>query len=204
MIYQVVEIVGNRYSPTKGTPARDPINMLRSLLIMELSHERSIDSWVNKMRSTSIFAILSGFFPNDIPGVGTFYDFIKRLWLASSAHLSSKLRKPRRKPKKGKKKRDKSPLKRPGAVKRLVDRCLKNPPVFHSRPHDIFQKIFKECFVVPSTKHGLLGDSNALSVAGDGSSARTGANCYGKLVCDCRNKVFYSNSPRYRFFQTSL
>jgi|GEM_PF-2587209 len=121
------------------------------------------------MRTSPIFAILSSFTPSNVPGVGTFYDFISRLWLGSSAHLSSKVRKPRHKPKKGKKKGDKSPLRRPGIVKRLVDRYLEHPPKFHSRPHDIFQKIFKECFVVPSTKHGILGDVNVFSIAGDGT-----------------------------------
>jgi len=165
--------------------------MFRSLLLMEMLHERSIDNWVKTMRTTPIFAILSGFTSSDIPGVGTFYDFINRLWLASSAHLSSKVRKPRHKPKKGKKKGDKSPLRRPGIVKRLVDRYLTHPPKFHSQPHDIFQKIFKECFVVASTKYGILGDVNAFSIARDGTSARTGASRYGKLICDCRKKGIY-------------
>lgn len=195
---KVVDIVGCRYSPNNGTPARDPGDMFRSLLLMEFLRERSIDAWVNSMRSAPIFAILSGFLPDDVPGVGTFYDFINRLWLSSSAHLARKVRKPRRKkPRKGRKKGDKSPLKRPGAVKRLVDRFIEHPPEFHSRPHDLFQKIFKECFVVPSAKHGILGDVNALSIAGDGTSARTGASCYGKATCDCRkNRIFTCKCPR--------
>lgn len=189
---KVADIVGYRYSSNIGTPARNPVDMFRSLLLMETLRDRSIDAWVDKMRSTPIFAILSGFLPDNVPGVGTFYDFINRLWLSSSAHLARKVRKPRQhKPKKGKKKGDKSPLKRPGAVKRLVDRYIEHPPDFQSRPHDLFQKIFKECFVVPSAKHGILGNMNTFSVAGDGTSARTGASCYGKLICDCRkNRIF--------------
>ena len=197
---KVVEIISYRYSSNKGTPARDPIDMFRSLLLMESLRERSIDSWVNKMRSTPLFAILSGFLPDNVPGVGTFYDFINRLWLSSSSHLARKVRKPRqRKPKKGKKKGDKSPLKRPGAVKRLVDRYLEHPPDFHLRPHDLFQKIFKECFVVPSAKHGILGNMSSLSIAGDGTSARTGASCYGKLTCDCRNNRIFKCSCHRKF-----
>ena len=139
---RVAYIVGHRYSSNKGAPARNPCDMFRSLMLMESLHERSIDSWVNKMRYAPIFAILSGFSPDDVPGVGTFYDFINRLWLSSSSHLARKVRKPRqRKPKKGKKKGDKSPLKRPGAVKRLIDRYIDHPPDFHSRPHDLFQPI---------------------------------------------------------------
>jgi len=195
---KVAAIVSYRYSSNMGTPARDPADMFRSLLLMETLHERSINAWVDKMRSTPIFAVLSGFLPDNVPGVGTFYDFINRLWLSSSAHLARKVRKPRqRKPKKGKKKGDKSPLKKPGAVKRLVDRYMEHPPDFHSRPHDLFQKIFKEGFVVPSAKLGILGNTNSLSIAGDGTSARTGASCYGKLTCDCRkNRIFSCSCPR--------
>lgn len=194
---KVTAIVADRYSNSFGPAARDPADMFRSLLLMEILHERSIDTWVNTMRSTPVFAILSGFLPEDVPGVGTFYDFIRRLWLSSSAHLANKIHKPRHKPKKGKKKGEKSPMKKPGIVKRLVDRYLEYPPDFHSRPHDLFQKIFKECFVVPSAKHGILGNLDALAIAGDGSSVRTGASRYGKLICDCRkNGIFTCNCPR--------
>jgi len=34
------------------------------------------------MKRIPYYAILSGFVPGDIPGVGTFYDFFKRLWAA--------------------------------------------------------------------------------------------------------------------------
>ncbi|MEN6413757.1 MAG: hypothetical protein ABFC84_13510 [Veillonellales bacterium] len=194
---KVTAIVADRYSNSFGPVARDPADMFRSLLLMEILHERSIDTWVNTMRSTPVFAILSGFLPEDVPGVGTFYDFIRRLWLSSSAHLANKIHKPRHKPKKGKKKGEKSPMKKPGIVKRLVDRYLEYPPDFHSRPHDLFQKIFKECFVVPSAKHGILGNLDALAIAGDGSSVRTGASRYGKLICDCRkNGILTCNCPR--------
>ncbi|XFO71219.1 hypothetical protein SPACI_046830 [Sporomusa acidovorans DSM 3132] len=194
---KITEFVAHRYSQSVGSIARDPADMFRSLLLMELLHERSIDTWVHSMRSTPIFAVLSGFLPDDVPGVGTFYDFIKRLWMSSSTHLANKVRRPRRKPKKGKKKGEKSPLKKPGVIKRLVDRYLEHPPDFHSRPQDLFQKIFKECFVVPSAKHGILGDISALTIAGDGSSVRTGASHYGKLICSCReNGVFKCRCPR--------
>lgn len=163
---------------------------------MELTHERSIYAWVNSLKAFPIWAILSGFQPNDVSGVGAFYDFLKRLWLATSAHISNKVRKPRRKPKKGKKKGNKSPLKKPGAVKRLVNRFLKHPPSFRSRPHDLLQEIFKECFVIPSAQKELLVDVNNLSIAGDATSVRTGASRYGKLICDCRkNKIFNCKCP---------
>jgi len=98
----VYHILAQRYSK-RGSSARDPVDLFRSLLLMELTHAKSVDDWVKTMRAHPIWAIYSGFLPDDVPGVGTFYDFQSRLWLADTPHLSSKVRKPKRKPKKGKK-----------------------------------------------------------------------------------------------------
>ena len=189
---QVYKILAPQYSSNKGAPPRDPVDMFRSILLMELTHVESVDDWVKTLKATPLWAIYSGFTPDDIPGVGTFYDFMGRLWLAESPHLSSKTRKPKRKPKKGKKKGEKAPLHKPGIVKRLVDRFLKHPPAFKQRPHDLLQQIFKQCFVLPSAEQGLLGDLKNLSVAGDGSSVRTGASRYGKMTCDCKKQGIFN------------
>lgn len=95
-------------------------------------------------------------------------------------------------PRRVRNKGEKSPLKKPGMVKRLLNHYLEYPPNFHSRPHALFQKIFKECFVIPSAKHGILGNLDALAIAKYGSSVLTGASRYGKLICDCRKMVFLS------------
>jgi len=70
---------------------------------------------------TPYYAILSGFEPGDIPGVGTFYDFYQRLWTASGNNLKPKKHKRYKKTKKGKKKGEKAPTTTPGKVKRLVE-----------------------------------------------------------------------------------
>jgi len=41
---KVSEIIHHRYSVNRGTPARCPVDMFRSLLLMEILHERSIDT----------------------------------------------------------------------------------------------------------------------------------------------------------------
>ena len=101
---QVYKILAPQYSGKKGAPPRDPVDMFRSLLLMELTHAKSVDDWVKALKAIPLWAIYSGFVPDDIPGVGTFYNFMNRLWLADSPHRSSKIRRPRRKPKKGRKK----------------------------------------------------------------------------------------------------
>jgi len=194
---EVSNITRFRYSLRRGAPARDPVDMFRSLFLMEMTRCNSIDDWVKELKAFPFWAIFSGFSPGNVPGVGTFYDFMKRLWLADSPYLSKKVRKRKRKPKKGKKKGEKAPIRKPGIVKRLVDRFLSRPPVFKTRPHDLLQKIFKECFVLPSAKLGLLGDIEHLRIAGDGSSVRTGASRYGKMTCTCRKQgVFNCRCPR--------
>ncbi len=61
--------------------------MLRSLMPMHHQKITSVDQWVFTLKTTPIFAILSGFSPDDVPGVGSFYDFFNRLWLASTDSL---------------------------------------------------------------------------------------------------------------------
>lgn len=192
----VANIVRFRYSDD-GAPARDPVAMFRSLLLMEMTHCSSIDDWVRDLKAFPLWAIFSSFDPGNVPGVGTFYDFMKRLWLADAPNRFHKVSKHRhRKPKKGKRKGEKAPHK-PGIVNHLVERFLKHPPRFKTRPHDLLQQIFRECFVLPSAKLGLLGDIEHLRIAGDGTSVRTGASRYGKSTCACRKQgIFNCDCPR--------
>src|SRR5262249_21182194 len=64
----------------RGALPRDPIQMFRSLLCMILSGQTlSFTKWVEILRSRPLFAALSGF-EGDTPGIGTFYDFSRRLF----------------------------------------------------------------------------------------------------------------------------
>jgi len=67
------------YHLTQGRPAIPPEDMFRSLVLMEACQVASIDQWVDTMRSIPYYAILSGFDPQHVPGVGTFFDFEARL-----------------------------------------------------------------------------------------------------------------------------
>jgi len=70
---QVYKILAPQYSSNKGAPPRDPVDMFRSILLMELTHVESVDDWVKTLKATPLWAIYSGFTPDDIPGVGTFF-----------------------------------------------------------------------------------------------------------------------------------
>lgn len=65
-----------------GRPAEfDPVDLLRSLVLMVHFKVFSVTKWVEMLHSDKVLAVLSGFIPGKSPGVGTFYDFFHRSWL---------------------------------------------------------------------------------------------------------------------------
>ena len=64
----------------RGGERRDPIVMLRGLLLALLVGQTSINQWVRDLRASRVLRILTGLAPDEtVPGVGTFYDFLHRL-----------------------------------------------------------------------------------------------------------------------------
>ena len=183
---------------TKGPQPRDPDSMLRSyLLFLMTKPEVGITEWINEMIRVPYYAIISGFEPGDIPGVGTFYDFSNRLWKASENNLKSKKQKRKRKPKKGKKKGEKAPTTTPGKVKRLVEWMIHHAVKKTDLPPDRLFHFFQTQILAVSAKLGLLGDLNALSVAGDGTPVVTAVYPRSKSTCNCRAQgLAKCNHPR--------
>ncbi|MEW6226534.1 MAG: transposase [Bacillota bacterium] len=70
-----IDIIAPRYSAT-GRPSRDPLAMLRAMVCASSLGIQSITKLVSLFRSSPVLAACAGFDPDDIPGVGTFYDFI--------------------------------------------------------------------------------------------------------------------------------
>lgn len=172
----------------RGPEPRDPASLLRSFLVLLMTNPTmGITEWINEMKRTPLYAILSGFPANDIPGVGTFYDFFPRLWAAVDKHLKPKKQKRRKgKPKKGKKKGEKAPTTAPGRVERLVKWFLRHADKKSALPADRFFHFFQTQILAISAKLGLLGDLAALSAAGDGTPLATAAYPRSKSTCDCR------------------
>jgi hypothetical protein len=193
-------IIKNLYS-LNGAPAKDPSLLLRSLILMTLNHETSIDKWCEQMLSFPIWAVLSGFEPFDIPGASTLRDFISRLWLAEEKEYrinrAKRLRNKRRKPKTKLKANEKLPPKNPGVVGRLANRLLAGRMIDFLRPESILNTILKDIFVVPSAKLNLLGNLNHFAISGDGSIIPTGASHFGSKVCNCKsNGIYNCDCPR--------
>jgi len=194
---QVTVLLAETYS-CRGPEPRDPASMLRSYLLFLLSKpEVGITEWVNEMYRYPLYAILSGFEPGDIPGVGTFYDFLARFWKSAAKHLTPKVRPKKPKPKKGKKKGEKAPTTTPGKVQRLVERILKYGMTARVQPMDRLFDFFQSQFLAVSAKLGLLGDPDAMDVAGDGTPVETAAWSRSKPTCDCHARgLAKCNHPR--------
>jgi hypothetical protein len=185
----------------RGPKPIDPDCMLRAYLLMLLTRQGySITYWVDELRRVPIFAILSGFEPGNTPGIGTFYDFFRRLWNSDSPNCKKHEKRPKRKPPKGKKKGDKSPTTSPGKVARLVKRLLQsNASAPTSQPFDRLYDFFQAEFLTVSADLGLLGLMNSLTVAGDGTPVVTSALLRSKSMCNCRAQGL-ENCQHKRFF----
>ena len=120
-----------------GRPAENQPEILRSLVMMVVGHEDSVDSWVERLRNDDVLAIICGLVSGEVPGVGTYYDLLNRFWLASRP---GKVKKFRRKPKKKLKAGEKLPPKHPEIVKMIVKYLLRGRK-FESKPEKILHRL---------------------------------------------------------------
>lgn len=192
----VIPLLTPFYCPTVRRSPRDPICMLRALILMLLIGIAGITKWVRNIRSYPLFAILAGFDPDDTPGVGTFYDFMKRIiygpWEPGCSRISRdkgpyrrSLRKPAKKDREKEKADDKNPHQSQSAklAKELREHAEEPRP-------EGFPKILTDILllagVIPSAQAGLITELGKLAVSGDGSVAKSGASPAGKPTCTCR------------------
>jgi hypothetical protein len=185
--------------PGLGRPALNQQGIIRSLVLMLDQQEHSITKWALKIGSDPLLFDLCGFDTDYAPALASYYDLLVRLWIAD---YSSQLRKKARlkrfisRPKKKLKANQKLPPKRPGVVKRLVNRAIKGK-INSSGPQDVLQKLLARVVVDTSAKMGILGNLENFSVAFDGSTFLSGASAYGVKKCKCRSKRIYNcDCPR--------
>jgi hypothetical protein len=57
----------------------------------------SVTRWVKILKKDKLLATICGFDPDDVPGIGTFYDFLNRFWLSNNC--PGKIMSPHKKPK---------------------------------------------------------------------------------------------------------
>lgn len=167
-----------------GPSPRLPSNMLRSYLLSLKLKITSITKWVSFLKNCPLYAILSGFTPDDVPGIGTFYDFFERLWQSDRNNFSPHERFPKKKVPKGKKQGDKTPANTETISSRLLP-FLENHPLKPTNPFCLIFRLYQQQFLSVSVDKNLV-DLDKLALAGDGSPIRTSAQSRSKRLCDCR------------------
>ena len=180
----VDRIMQDLYS-RQGAQPRQPSSMLRSLLLMIMMNVVSITHWVETLHTSPFFAILSGFQPWDIPGVGTFYDFIDRLWNLATPNFSSHYKPPvRKKVKKPKQKGQKAASIEKETVAELIARLSQVTFSADKEAYGLLFQIFRTCFLNESIRRGKV-IPNKLHIAGDGTPVVTAARFRSHHTCDC-------------------
>jgi hypothetical protein len=185
--------------PDIGRPATNQQGIIRSLILMLDFKEHSITNWALKVSADRILCAACGFEFDNAPSYASYYDLIKRLWLAShKEHVKRKLKpksfysKPRKKYKAG----QKLPPKHSGVVSKLVS-LMERGKLRQHRPEIIFQAFLARCIVDKSLEMGILGNSDNFSIAMDGSCYNSGASHFGVKVCECRaNGIYDCKCPR--------
>lgn len=169
------------YSPVKRRTPRDPVCMLRLLLLMLLRRITSITKWVSTLRGSPLLAALTDFDPNRL---------VNGPYRKPCEHVT--------RPADRLKKRH---------IRHLndnIDDRHDYPPVYHSqsealaadllahadepRPQTL-QTMMEELLaivgILPSIEAGLFESLDRLALSGDGSVLETAASPHGKPTCDC-------------------
>lgn len=180
----VADILDPLYDPKAPRKRRDPINMLRSTIVMAISTTTSVTNFVEKTRKEDTIAILCGWNPGDTPGIGTYYDFFNRLYNGKSGKSAEDLQ--------GHSflrilpneihDEEKNKITAAQVVKELLANAE------NTRPDDIDKRlhdIFTEVAIKPSVEHCTIPNPANLTVCGDGSYLHANSDGDGKKVCDC-------------------
>ena len=102
--------------------------MLRSILVSVEFKITSYTILAFDLKENHLHAIISGFYVGNTPGVGTFYDFRRRLWLSSDKNLTNAVHPLKVKPQKPNGKEEKAPSVEKLTVDDLFRQFEENPP----------------------------------------------------------------------------
>jgi len=201
---------GYAINPRGGKP-RDPVIILRALLLSLLVGQTKINKWVKELKSCPFLRVLCGLGHDGregVPGVGTFYDYMHRLndgpIRKSCSHverpsLAERRRAGSAQTRKKTKAEDNAAIKTKAGRKSLKAKrpakrvtaelvSILNEQQLQPNANDLLDRlshILLEVGIKISAQKGLLGELESLSVSGDGSPLVSGANRHGIKSCDC-------------------
>ncbi|MBQ9303854.1 hypothetical protein [Butyrivibrio sp.] len=180
-------IMYDRYSLFGPVP-RLPSDMIRSMMVSLVMHKTSYTTWSEELKTNHLAAILSGFHPDDTPGVGTFYDFCDRLWISDKENISNHAHPPKmKKVEKPKNPDDKAEPVEDISVESLIATLESTPLSTDQQPYSMLFRIFDEVFLQRSVRLGLI-DLDNLVLSGDGTEVVTSARHRYRKLCKCKDR----------------
>jgi hypothetical protein len=190
----VKKIIKPLYSST-GRPALNQQELFRSF-ILQSGLKLTITEFHAKLLTNHVIRTIAGFTRGSVPGIGTFYDFMSRLYPIDDAPI---IRSPYPKLKEKLKKGEKLPPKNPQITATLADMIINSQTHFESlikrRQERYLQKIFACVSLSKSVELGII--PTTFSTSGDGTCIATGACKQGKKVCKCKeNGIFKCTCDR--------
>ena len=192
----VDHIMADRYS-VFGPRPRSPACMLRSYLLSLELGVHSITAWVDQMSTVPLYAVLSGFDPDDIPGIGTFYDFFRKIWNIDNANMNPHIKPKNKSVTKPEKKGAKAPPNTRKTVRELIEELRVQSFSSIDEPYGCLFEIFSTVFLGGSVERGLV-DLKELTLAGDGTPVQVSARLRRRKICDCTEKgILHCDCDRY-------
>lgn len=196
------------FYPPSGRPAINQPQILRSFILFFLLVSMgltppSLTLWVKRLKHDRVLAALIGCFTDSLPPLGSYYDFLDRLWAAPHTDLyrRNKLLPTswnHKKPNKPKGKGQKASENQPKITEKIVDRLLDGRDIpFHFEAR--LQQLFYFVAVLPSLQAGLI-TSGPLTVSGDGTAVHAHANPNGhhtKLQRSSLSGELLTNAPKH-------
>ncbi len=158
------EFMWDKYS-VFGPKPRTPSCMQRSFLFSIDFKVTSLTDWAAQLKINPLYAILSGFEFGDTPGVGTFYDFLNRLWDSDSDNLSPHIHPTKDKAKKPKIKGSKAAPVEKVSVEQLLPELENTTFRIEEQPYGSLFQLYKNEFLDQSVSEGLITPEN-LALAG--------------------------------------
>ena len=182
-------LMRDRYSAF-GPEPRLPSDMLRAILVSVEFKITSYTRFASDLKENHLHAIISGFTVGDTPGVGTFYDFHKRLWLSDNKNLSNAIHPPKEKPQKPKCKEEKAAPVEKVTVEELFHQFQENPPS-DMAPCARLWEIFNTFFLQTSVDNNLIYHQPDCDIGWDSHRSRYyfGYDLYMLTASDSENDL---------------
>ncbi len=177
---KAMEFLLHFYSAT-GRPARNQPQILRSFILFFLLYSEglakpSLTLWMDRLKANRVPAALIGCPVDSLPPLGSYFDFMNRLWDTPKTDLYARTKllpasRNSQKPDKPKGKKQKAQETKPKITEAIGKRLMaRNDIPFNFE--QLLQQFFYLVAVLPSMECGLIPEEH-LTVSGDGTAVHT-------------------------------